>query len=121
MPCVKPIDIPQPIRANRFDELSCHFVWFFNGATSRVRKSVPRVEFTPGAAYLDESNVGGLFTEALTADVQAVLADQTSLVCADSAVVKLSVEAQRISSMSSGSSSCPKTPFHRTARGVPLP
>ena len=37
-------------------------------------------------AYLDESNVGGLFTEALTADVESVLADQTSLVGADAAI-----------------------------------
>jgi hypothetical protein len=36
--------------------------------------------------YLDEANVGGLLTEALTADVQAVLADQTSRVGADAAV-----------------------------------
>lgn len=39
-------------------------------------------------AYLDEANVGGLLTEALTADVQAVLADETSLVGADAAVEK---------------------------------
>lgn len=37
-------------------------------------------------AYLDESNVGSLLTEALTADVEAVLADETSLVGADTAV-----------------------------------
>jgi hypothetical protein len=37
-------------------------------------------------SYLDETNVGGLLTEALTADVQAVLADQTSRVGADAAV-----------------------------------
>ena len=36
--------------------------------------------------YLDETNVGGLLTEALTADVQAVLADETGLVGADTAV-----------------------------------
>lgn len=38
-------------------------------------------------SYLDEANVGGLLAEALTADVQAVLADQTSGVGADAAVV----------------------------------
>jgi hypothetical protein len=37
-------------------------------------------------AYLDETNVGGLLTEALTADVQTVLADETSTVGADAAV-----------------------------------
>ena len=37
--------------------------------------------------YLDESNIGALLPEALTADVQAVLADETSGVGADTAVV----------------------------------
>lgn len=37
-------------------------------------------------AYLDESNVGGLLTEALTANVETVLADETGLVGADAAV-----------------------------------
>ncbi len=36
--------------------------------------------------YLDEANVGSLLTEALTADVEAVLADQTGLVGADAAI-----------------------------------
>jgi hypothetical protein len=35
---------------------------------------------------LDEANVGALLTEALTADVEAVLADQTSRVGADAAL-----------------------------------
>lgn len=35
---------------------------------------------------LDETNVGGLLAEALTADVKAVLADQTSRVGADAAL-----------------------------------
>ncbi len=37
-------------------------------------------------SYLDEANVGTLLTEALTADVEAVLADETGLVGADTAV-----------------------------------
>ena len=37
-------------------------------------------------SHLGESNVGRFFSEALTADVQAVLADQTSLVLADAAI-----------------------------------
>ena len=37
-------------------------------------------------AYLDETNVGGLLTEALTADVQAVLANETGGVGANAAV-----------------------------------
>lgn len=38
------------------------------------------------SAYLDETNVLALFSEALTADVQAVLADETGSVGADAAV-----------------------------------
>jgi hypothetical protein len=38
------------------------------------------------ATDLVEADVGGLLTEALTADVQAVLADETGLVSADTAV-----------------------------------
>ena len=40
--------------------------------------------------YLDKSNVGGLLSEALTADVQAVFADETSFVGADTAIIQLS-------------------------------
>jgi hypothetical protein len=39
-----------------------------------------------GYSYLDETNVGALLAEALTADVEAVLADETSGVGADAAV-----------------------------------
>jgi hypothetical protein len=42
-------------------------------------------------SYLDEANVGGLLTEALTADVEAVLADQTGLVGADAAVREVKI------------------------------
>jgi len=35
---------------------------------------------------LDESNISGLFSEALTADVEAVFADETGLVGADTAL-----------------------------------
>lgn len=41
-----------------------------------------------GESYLDETNVGGLLAEALTADVQAVLADETGGVGANAAVEK---------------------------------
>lgn len=37
-------------------------------------------------SYLGEANVGSLLTEALTADVEAVLADQTGGVGADTAI-----------------------------------
>lgn len=46
---------------------------------ARIRKS-----------YLDETNVGGLLAEALTADVEAVLADETSRVRADTAAISVS-------------------------------
>lgn len=42
--------------------------------------------FVGGKTDLDEANVGGLLTEALTADVEAVLADETGLVGADAAM-----------------------------------
>ena len=38
-------------------------------------------------AYLNESNIGGLFSEALSADVQSIFADETGLVCANSASI----------------------------------
>ena len=50
-------------------------------------------------SYLDETNVGGLLAEALTADVEAVLADKTSLVGADAAVKNLSVSHMFLSLM----------------------
>jgi len=34
---------------------------------------------------LDKSNIGGLLTEALTANVETVFSDETGLVCADTA------------------------------------
>lgn len=40
--------------------------------------------------YLDESNIGSLLAEALTADVKTVLADETGLVGADAAVFRVS-------------------------------
>jgi hypothetical protein len=38
-------------------------------------------------AYLDKSNVRGLLSEALSADVQSILADETGFVCADTAAI----------------------------------
>lgn len=38
------------------------------------------------STHLDEADIRGLLTEALTADVEAILADQTSLVSADAAI-----------------------------------
>jgi hypothetical protein len=47
----------------------------------------PVVSLAPqiSISYLDESNIGSLLSEALTADVEAVLADETGLVGADAA------------------------------------
>jgi hypothetical protein len=41
--------------------------------------------------YLDEANVCGAFSEALTADVQAIFADETSAMRADTATHELLV------------------------------
>jgi hypothetical protein len=42
-------------------------------------------------SYLDESDVGSLLSEALTADVEAVLADETGSVGADTADRSISI------------------------------
>lgn len=47
-------------------------------------------------AYLGEANVGGLLTEALTADVELVLADETSLVSADATKTEVLAGLSRI-------------------------
>ena len=67
MGCLLPV-------AGRFCSLPCR------------RWTLPNDQEVKGESYLDETNVGGLLAEALTADVQAVLADQTSGVGADAAV-----------------------------------
>ena len=58
-------------------------MYFFGGA-GRIsdRESCLKTKIK---SYLDEANVGSLLAEALTADVEAVLADQTSGVGADAA------------------------------------
>jgi hypothetical protein len=61
-------------------------------------------------SYLDETNVGALLAEALTADVEAVLADQTHGVSADAAVRFLSALHCRIS----------HCPFRHGWRSVPF-
>lgn len=55
----------------------------FTGATPRQSAFLYHFFHPP---YLGEADVCGLLAEALTADVQAVLADQTSLVGADTAI-----------------------------------
>lgn len=57
----------------------------FNGAISYVRICAFGGDLGL-RIYLDETNVGGLFTETLTADVETVFADETGLVGADTAV-----------------------------------
>ena len=68
-----------------------HKTSFFNGAAAIGQNSYPGR--TRGKLYLDESNVRGLLSEALTADVQAILADQTSLVGANTATSQQSAPA----------------------------
>jgi hypothetical protein len=67
----------------------------FNGSALAVSDCPPLPKLRPSPqirgsivfyAYLCEANVDGSFPEALTADVEAVLADETSVVCADAAV-----------------------------------
>lgn len=57
--------------------------WLFIGAI--VRQSPFQIPQTKQGAYLGESDIRRLFSEALTADVQAVFPDETCLVCADAA------------------------------------
>ena len=81
------------------------------------------------ATDLVEANVGGLLTEALTADVQAVLADETGLVSADTAVkepmlaslllVLRSVPLEYSSKLRSSSQSIPAQRSVRTIHGCP--
>lgn len=71
---------------------SCHCLWYGNNLTvlhillvirCPAALLVPQI-YRP---YLDESNIGSLLSEALTADVEAVLADETGLVGADAAII----------------------------------
>lgn len=54
-----------------------------------------RLESNLDIAYLVEANVLGLLTEALTAKVEVVLADETGSVLADAAVAKKNVSNRR--------------------------
>ena len=73
----------------------CGFCFF--KVISRVLERVNRSRYEQCSAVacgektgtdLDEANVGGLLAEALTADVEAILADQTGGMGADAAVVR---------------------------------
>lgn len=59
---------------------------------------------TEGGANLDEADIGSLLTEALTADVEAVLADETGTVRADAAIEEslLAISSGNIQSLSEG-------------------
>jgi len=69
--------------------------------------------------YFDESNVRSLLSEALTADVQAILADQTSLVGADTALSQLSASAPISSQTFISNSSSRNWYSERTRRELP--
>jgi len=60
-----------------------------------IRARKREVRFMKNLSHLDESNVGRLLPEALTADVQAVFADKTSLVRADTAATRAFSEGAR--------------------------
>lgn len=53
---------------------------------TEVSKPIKVVAIYVQLSYLGEANVCGLLAEALTADVQAILADETGLVGADTAI-----------------------------------
>jgi hypothetical protein len=57
----------------------------------------PHLEGWFPSAYLDKANVVRLLTEALSADVETVLSDQTSLVGADTAASSLAVAHPKMS------------------------
>ena len=61
------------------------FVSSFNGTAAGVSFPLVIAQGWWAVAHLGETNVLGLLTEALTAKVELVLADQTSLVLADTA------------------------------------
>jgi hypothetical protein len=61
---------------------------FSNGAAAIIRPGI--LGERGGKVYLDESNIRGLLSEALTADVQTILSDQTSFVGADTAITTIS-------------------------------
>lgn len=87
MPCVKTGRYSTAHARDSFRRAILPICSFFNGAMRRVRSySLYNADFA--VPYLDESNIGSLLTEALTANVEAVFADQTGLVSADTAVKK---------------------------------
>ncbi len=57
----------------------------------KSRKAGSKVNVIVNGTYLDETDIRALLTEALTADHEAVLADQTSRVRADAAVEEVSL------------------------------
>jgi hypothetical protein len=77
--------------ATQIDSSPLNSTLSFNGATAIVRIGI--LGERERMVYFDESNVRSLLSEALTADVQAILADQTSLVGADTALSQLSASA----------------------------
>ncbi len=57
----------------------------------KSRKAGSKVNVNVNGTYLDETDIRALLTEALTANHEAVLADQTSRVRADAAVEEVSL------------------------------
>ncbi|KAE9372379.1 hypothetical protein N431DRAFT_241661 [Stipitochalara longipes BDJ] len=90
---------------------------YSNGAAPIVRLRL--LGERGGKVYLDESNVCGLLSEALTANVQAILADQTSLVSADTAISQQSAPAPTLSISPSPPSIMNNCHSERTKRELP--
>jgi hypothetical protein len=60
-------------------------MWINGAMRKTVRSMAFKTQWKMRRAYLDKSDISGLLTEALTADIETVFSNKTSLVCADSA------------------------------------
>ena len=80
--------LPEPNRANQFD--GSIVLWCVRvelpGLTMLRKRSVVSSDQINHVAYLYESNICSLFSETLSADVEAILSDETSFVGADAAM-----------------------------------
>ena len=63
---------------------------FFSPVLQQRQKIFPHSSYN-AISYLGESNICRLLPETLTADIETIFADQTSLVCADAAIISISL------------------------------
>lgn len=69
-----------------------------SSCVSKVRRSGEQsLPYARARLYLGEANVLALLPEALTADVEAILADETGAVCADAATCSFDLVDDRLS------------------------